>query len=99
MDTRSFYGTRRGRKETTIAEAYDVIKNNKNVVNIVVLPPINGDSRSKESKDVISDTEEMFEPAGEIKIEKEIDSDDNLEVPLSPLKKITKVCTEKEEER
>ena len=95
MDTRSFYGTRRARKETTIAEAYNIIENNKNVVKIVVFPPINGDSGSKESEDVISDTEEMFEPAGEIKIEEEIDSDDNLEVPLSPLKKKSRKYVQK----
>ena len=29
----------------------------------------------------------MFEPAGEIKTEEKIDSDDDLEVPLSPPKK------------
>ena len=86
---RSFYETKRATKETTIAEPYDAIENNKNIVNIVVLPPINGDLGSKESdcEDVISDTKEMFEPAGEIKTEEKIDSDDDLEMSLSPPKK------------
>ena len=86
---RSFYETKRATKETTIAEPYDAIENNKNIVNIVVLPPINGDLGSKESdcEDVISHTKEMFEPAGEIKTEEKIDSDDDLEMSLSPPKK------------
>ena len=86
---RSFYETKRATKETTIAEPYDAIENNKNIVNIVVLPPINGDLGSKESdcEDVISDTKEMFEPAGEIKTEEKIDSDDDLEMSLSPPKR------------
>ena len=86
---RSFYETKRATKETTIAEPYDASENNKNIVNIVVLPPINGDLGSKESdcEDVISDTKEMFEPAGEIKTEEKIDSDDDLEMSLSPPKK------------
>jgi len=59
MDARRFYGSRRATKVTTIAEAYDAVENNKNVVNIVVLLPIDGDSGSKESdcEDVISDIE------------------------------------------
>jgi len=89
MDARSFYGSRRATKVTTIAEAYDAVENNKNVVSIVVLPPIDGDSGRKESdcEYVTSDTEDMFEPAGEIEVEEEIDSGDKLTVPLSPPKK------------
>ena len=49
MDARSFYGTRRATKVTTIAKAYNAIKNNKNVVNIVALLPIDSDSGIKES--------------------------------------------------
>ena len=71
MEARSFYGTRRATKVTTIPEAHNAIENVKNVVNIVVLPPVYGDSGSKESdcEDFISDTEELFEPAGEIDVE------------------------------
>ena len=71
MDAKIFYGTRRARKVSTIAEAYNDNENNKNVVNIVILPPIDSDSGSKESdcKDVISDTEVMFKPPREIEIE------------------------------
>ena len=89
MDARSFYGSKRATKLITIAEAPDAIENNKNVVNIVAFPPIDGDSRSEESdcEDVISDTGEMFEPAGEIEVEEQINSDDELDVPLLPLKK------------
>ena len=85
----TFLWVKKSNKVTTIAETYDAVKNNKNVVNIVVLLPIGGDSGSKESdcEDAISDTEEMFEPAGEIEVEEEIDSGDELKVPVSPPKK------------
>jgi len=45
MDARSFYGST---KVTTIVEAHDAVEKDKNVENIVVLPPIDGDSGSKE---------------------------------------------------
>ena len=62
MDARSFYGTRRATKATTIAEAYDAIQNNKNVLNVVVLPPISSDLGSKENdcQNVISDIKGCF---------------------------------------
>ena len=92
MDARSFYETRKATKVNTIAEAYNAIENNKNIVNIVVLPPIDGESGSKKSdcEDVISNTEEMFVLVGKIKIEKKIDSGNELEVPLSLPKKKSK---------
>jgi len=59
MDARSFYGTRRATEVITIAETSDADKNNKNVVNTVVLLPIDSNSGRKMTEDVISDTEEM----------------------------------------
>ena len=62
MDSRSFYWTRRPTKLTFIAEEYDAIENNKNVVNITALPPIDGDlgSKKNDGENVISNTEEMM---------------------------------------
>ena len=41
-----------------------------------------------DGEDVISDTEEMFEPAGEIEVKEEIDSNYELKVLLSPSEKV-----------
>ena len=56
LNARSFYGTRRATK-IIIAEAHDAIENNKNVVNIVVLQSIDGDSGSKGTVKISSVTQ------------------------------------------
>ena len=52
----------------------------KNVVDVVVLLPEAGDSGSRESdvEDVADSMEEIFEPAGELKVEEDFESDEEL---------------------
>ena len=59
------------------SEVNETIKKAKHVVNVVVLPPEAGDSGSQESdvKDVADSMEEIFEPAGELKVEEGFQSD------------------------
>ena len=49
MDTRTFYGARKVNHVSTLAEVNETIKNAKNVVNVVVLPPEAGDYGSREA--------------------------------------------------
>ena len=85
MNVSCFYGTRKATKVTTIAEVQDAIENNTDVRNIVVLLSNAGDSGSQESdcEEITNDSEEIFEPAREMEVEKEIYSnwcDDEPEV-------------------
>ena len=56
----------------------------KNVVNVVVLPPEEGDSGRQESnlEDVADSLEEIFEPAGEFEVEKGFESNEESETAL-----------------
>ena len=77
MDTRAFYGGRKVNHVSTSAEVNETMENAKNVVNVVVLPPEEGYSGSQESdaEDVADSMEEIFEPAGELKVEEDFESD------------------------
>ena len=61
----------------------------KHVVNVVVLPPEAGDSGSQESdvEDVDDSMEKNFEPAGELELEEDFESDKELEMALSSTRK------------
>ena len=61
----------------------------KNVVNFVALPPEAGDSGSQGSnvEDVADSMEEIFEPAGELKMEEDFDSGEELETTLPSTRK------------
>ena len=80
-----FYGVRKTTRVATIAEAHEAIKGARNVVNIVVLPPNAGDSFYQESgsEEVLTKSmEEIFKPAGELEIEKDLETDNKVELIL-----------------
>lgn len=54
-----------------------------------MLPPAAGDIGTQESdtEDANDDPEEAYEPAGELEIEEEIESDDNFEIEQQPKRK------------
>lgn len=89
MDTKSFYGGRKYTRVTTIGEAHEAVENASHPVNVVVLPPAAGDIGTQESdtEDANDDPEEAYEPAGELEIEEEIESDDNFEIEQQPKRK------------
>ena len=89
MDTGVFYGARKVTHVSTLAEVNETIKKAKHVVNVVVLPPEAGDSGSQESdvEDVADSMEEIFEPAGELKVEEGFQSDKELEMTLPSTRK------------
>ena len=84
MDTRAFYDASRVTHVSMLAEVNETIKNSKNIVNAVVLPPEAEDSGSEESnvKDVADSMEEIFEPAGELEVEKDFASNEESETAL-----------------
>ena len=62
----------------TLDEASDAVANTMRAVNVVVLPPIGGDSGSEDSDTelpAVDNIEDVFEPAGELEIEEYIDDD------------------------
>ena len=67
-----------------MAEVNETIENAKNVVNVVVLPPEAGDSGSQKSdvEDIADSMEEIFEPAGELEVEENFESDEESETDL-----------------
>ena len=89
MDTRAFYGARKVSHVSTLAEVNETMANAKNVVNVVVLPPEPGDSGSRESdvEDVADITEKIFEPAGELEVKEEFESDEESEMALPSTRK------------
>ena len=89
MDTRVFYGARKATHVSTLAEVNETIENAKNVANVFVLPPEAGDSGSQESniEDVGDSMEEIFEPAGELEVEKDLESNEELEMALPSTRK------------
>ena len=89
MDTRAFYGVRKATHLSTLAEVNETIGKAKHVVNVAVLPPEAGDSGSQESdaEDVADSMEEIFEPAGELEVEEDFESDEELEMALLSTRK------------
>ena len=89
MDTRAFYGARKATHVSTLAEVNETIENAKNVVNVVVLPPEAGDSGSQESnvEDVSNGMEKIFEPAGELEVEEDFESNEESEAALPSTRK------------
>ena len=59
-----------------MAEVNETVENAKNVVDVVVLPPEAGDSDSQERnvEDVADSLEKIFEPAWEIEVEEDFES-------------------------
>ena len=88
MESKVFYGIRKTTRVATIAEAHEAIEDARNVVNVVVLPPNAGDSDNQESdtEEVLAESmEEIYELAGELEIEENLVSDDDVE-SLFPLR-------------
>ena len=79
-----FYGVRKTIRVATIAEAHEAIKGSRNVV--ALLPnagdPSNHDSNTEEVS--AESIEKIYEPAGELEIEKDLESDNEAEQPLPP---------------
>ena len=72
-----------------MAEVNETIKNAKNIVNIVVLPAEAGDSGSQKRivEDVADSMEEIFEPARELEMEEDFESDEESEMALTSTRK------------
>ena len=72
-----------------MAKVNETIKNAKNVVNVVALPPEAGDSGSQESdvEDVANNMEKIFEPFGELEVEEDFESDEESKMTLSSTRK------------
>ena len=84
MDTRTFYGARKVTHVSTLAEVNKTKKNAKHVVNVAVLPPEAGDSGNQESdvEDVVDSMEEIFEPAKELEVKEDFESNKESEAAL-----------------
>ena len=66
-------------------KAHEAIKGSRIVVNVVTLPPNAGDPGNQDSDiEEISakSIEEIYEPAGNLEIEEDLESDDGAELPL-----------------
>ena len=84
MEPQSFYG-RKTTKVSTIAEACEAIAQSSDPAAVVILPPAAGDAGGQDSdvEDIPEDPEEQYEPAGELEVEEDIESDcDNEVLPL-----------------
>ncbi|KRZ71345.1 PiggyBac transposable element-derived protein 3 [Trichinella papuae] len=83
---------RRAIKLTTIEEARDAVASSRHPVNVIVLPPTAGDSGDdvSDTEYVPDDPEEEFEPAGELEVEEEVDTE---EVPRQRTSKKARVVT------
>ena len=90
MDPNKFYG-RKTTRVSTLAEAREVIEQSSNPAAIFVLPPIAGDAADQESdiKEIPEDPEVEYEPAGEIEIEENTESESDHEILLLQKKKET----------
>ena len=81
-ESKVFYGVRKTKRVTTIAEAHEAIEGSRNVV---VLPPNAGDSGNQDSDtEEVSDEsiEEICELGGKLEIKEDLKSDDQAEFPL-----------------
>ena len=82
MEPKVFHGIRKTTRVATISEAHKAIEGERNVVNVVLLPPNAGDFGNQESdtEEVLAESiEEIYEPAGELEIEENLESDDEVE--------------------
>ena len=86
---RGFYGARNATHVSTLAEVNETTENAKNVVNVVVLPSEAGDFGSQDSnvEDVADSLEEIFEPAGELEVEEDFESNEESETALPSTRK------------
>ena len=87
MEPKVFYGIRKKTRVSTISEAHEAIEDARNVVNVVLLPPNAGDFGNQESdtEEFLAESmEEIHEPAGELEIEENTESNDEVE-PLLPI--------------
>ena len=90
MEPKVFFGIRKTTRVATIAEAHEAIEGARNVVNVVLLPPNAGDSGNQESdtEEVLAESmKEIYKPAGELEIEENLASDDDVEPLLPPRSK------------
>ncbi|KAK4879754.1 hypothetical protein RN001_007900 [Aquatica leii] len=80
ISVKSLYG-RKVAKVTTLEEAREVIEGSKSAINVVLLPPDGGDSANQDNnvEEIGDKPDDMFEPAGELEIEKDTDSDEEVE--------------------
>ena len=89
--TQSFlWSKKKTTRVATIAEAHEAIKCARNVVNVVALPPNAGDSFYQESgsEEVSTESmEEIFKPVGELEIEEDLETDNEVELTLPTLTK------------
>ena len=86
MEPKVFYGIRKTTRVATISEAHEAIKGARNVVNVVLLLPNAGDFGNQESntEEVLAKSiKKIYEPAGELEVEENLESDDEVE-PLLP---------------
>ena len=86
MESQVFYGISKTTRVATIAEAHEAVEGARNVVNVVLLPPNDGDSGNQKSdtEEVLAESmEEIYEPAGELEIEENLESEDEVD-PLLP---------------
>ena len=89
MDTGAFYGVGKVTHVSTLAEVNKTIEKTKQVVNVVVLPPEARDSGSQKSdvEDVADSMKKIFEPTGELELEEDFESDEELKMALSSTRK------------
>ena len=69
----------------TIAEVHEAIEGARNVIHVIVLFPNAGysDIQKSDTKEVsVESTEEIYEQARELEIEKDLESDNKVELPL-----------------
>ena len=84
MELKGFHGVRKTTRVATIAKAHEAIKDERNIVNVVVLPPNASDSCNQESgsEEVLTESmEEIFKPVGELEIE-DLETDNEVELTL-----------------
>ena len=90
MEPKFFYGIRKTTKVATIAEAHEAFQGARNVVHIVLLPLNADDSGNQKSdtKEVLAESiKEIYEPAGELEIEENLESHNKVEPLLPPRSK------------
>ena len=85
MEHKVFYGVRKTTRVATIAETHEAIKGARNVVNVVVLPPNASDYfyQKSGSEEVSTESmEKIFKPVGELEIEENLETDNEVELTL-----------------
>ena len=85
MELKVFHGIRKTTRVATIAEVHEAIEGARNVVNVIVLPANAGNkgNQERDTEEVSTESlEEIYEPAGELEIEKDLESDYKVELLL-----------------